>query len=349
MFRARATDIAAPAEPAPLASENEPLRLHLNESPYGCSLLVQESLSIYDSFAQQPGPVSRTLMRGLCRYAGRPADDLYLANSPRELLGRVLRVLVEPGDSVIAYAPHTRLIGDAASDAGVLVTDAPREDGQLAAASALRLRTTSACTVFLGSPNDPTGEAVRPLEVVSLLRAGVTVIADETYAEYTDKGLSILGGEFPNLVSLRSFAPWAGLWGIPVSYAVASPELVARLEERWPQSSLTAASRIAAGASLDDAAMLLNGVKHVRLERARLFRRLRKLNFVQPLPSHGPFLLCEVTRGDAACVCRLLAAEGVLIHDAAEDGMPGYVRISVGTSAQTDQLFGAMCRISVSL
>ncbi len=345
------TAAPSPALQQPLAGTREEtqLRLHLNENPYGCSLLVQESLSIYDGFARQPGAPSSSLMRALSRYTGRPSHDLYLANSPSELLWRILSVLTEPGDGVIAYAPYPAVLREAAANCHVQLFDAPRTGSRVSAAHALRLRSATADTVYVGSPNDPTGDVADQLEVIALLRAGATVIADETYVEYTDKGLGILGGEFPNLISLRSFAPWAGLWGIPVSYAVMSAEMVERLAVRWSESSLTSSSRIAAGASLDDSALLLNRVRHVRLERARLFRRLRKLNFIQPLPSHGPFILCEVTRGDAGRVQALLEAEGVLVHNCCEEGMPEHIRISVGTSEQTDQLVAAMVRVSVAL
>jgi len=325
------------------------LRLHRNENPYGCSLLVQESLSIHDGFAQRPGPIPQALLQAVGQHIGRPASDLYLTNTPFELLERVLRVCAEPGDSVIAYTPHTPQFTQAARNAGLSVLAAPRVGGKVTATQALRLRSATANTIFLGTPNDPTGDVASPLEVLTLLRSGATVIVDEMYAEFTEKGLGILVGEFPSFISLRSFAPWAGLWGIPVSYAVAAHETVARIDDVWPQAGLTAASRIAAGASLDDAALLLNRVKHMRLERARLYRRLRKLNFVQPVPSHGPFMLCEVTRGEPERIVELMGEEGVLIHWCEEDGLSTHLRISVGTPQHTDMLMTVMCRIAVRL
>lgn len=331
-------------------SHENALRLHENENPYGCSLLVQESLSIHDSFALCPGPLSRTLSGALARYTGRTSSDTYLANSPSELLSRLISLLVPAGEPLLTYVPYKSALRGVTAALGVENVPVRRaEDGRVRAVPALEYR-GGARVVYLGSPNDPTGDVAAPLEVVTLLRAGFTVIADETYAEFTDKTLGILGREFPNLVSVRSFAPWAGLWGIPVSYALMRSELVIALEARWPQCGVTSASRIAAGASLDDAVLLFNRVKHIRLERARLFRRLRKLNFLQPRDSHGPFLLCEVTRGTADRVVALLwENEGVLVHDCAADGMPGFIRVSVGTPEHTDQLMGAMCRISVLL
>ncbi len=328
---------------------DHPLRLHLNENPYGCSLLVQESLSIHDGFAQQPGPVSPRLLRALGQYAGRPSGDLYVANGPAELLTHLMTTLVEPGDEVISYAPRGPLLAGAADAAHVSVLDVPWSLDGFRGAPALRFRRPTADVVYLSSPNEITGAVASALKLVAMLGAGMTVIVDETYAEFTDKTVGILGAEFPNLISLRSFGAWAGLWGIPVSYAVTSHQLAEQLRAGCSQNSLSAASRVAAGASLDDAMLLLNRVRHIRLERARLFRRLRKLNFVQPLPSHGPFLCCTLTRGETERVCSLLEAEGILIHDCTNDGLPGHVRVSVGTPEQTDQLFAALCRISVSI
>lgn len=333
------------------ADTEEVLRLHLNENPYGCSLLVQESLSIHDSFAQRPGPLSGTLLRALAKYCGRQTGDIYLANTPEELMLRVLSVCLEPGEQLLAYAPHPKMIEDVARAARIDVLAVPRSrDGAISATAAIQRGDESGRTVYIGSPNDPTGDVVPPLEVVALLHAGLTVIVDETYAEFTDKTLTILGREFPGLISLRSFAPWAGLWGVPVSYALAQSDLVAKLDAFSPQETLSSASRIAAGASLDDSTLLLNRVKHLRLERARLYRRLRKLNFLQPSHSHGPFVPCEVTRGTPEKVCALLETqEGVLLHNCSEDGLAGFIRVSVGTPEQTDQLVGALCRISVQL
>ena len=325
------------------------MRLHRNENPYGCSLLVQESLSISESFALHPGPLSRTLSGALSRYARRPVAEIYVADSLDALLLEVLRAACGDERLAYAYAPFSGPFARAAAGAGIRVV--PLRTAQERQALTLPRASVGAprSPVYLGSPSDPTGEVVPPLEVVALLEAGFTVIADESYAEFTDKTLGVLGREFPNLVSLRSFAPWAGLWGIPVSYALADGAFVAALDARWPQTRLLAPSRIAAGASLDDAFLLQNRVKHIRLERSRLYRRLRKLNFVQPLYSHAPFICCEVTRGDPAGVVALLEREGILVHPCAENGLPGHIRISIGTADHTDRLIAAMVRISVEL
>ncbi len=333
----------------PTVLPEEPvLRLHLNENPYGCSLLVQESLSISDTIAMQPGSLSRKLQDSLSRYAHRPAGELYLADSPLDLLSRVLSVSAGRQGKVLALTPYGRILRQAAVLTDAVVDQLGADDRPLEA-GVKEWADGGPATVYLSSPNEVTGMVISPLEIVALLRTGHVVVADETYAEYTDRHVGVLGGEFPNLISIRSFAPWAGLWGIPVSYAATGAELVRELDALYPQTRLSAASRIAAGASLDDLAILDNRVKHVRLERARLYRRLRKLNFVQPSNSHGPFITCEVTRGKSDTVCALLEREGVLIHNCRDDGLQNFVRVSVGTSEQTDLLMAAMCRISVEL
>lgn len=319
------------------------LRLDSNENPYGCSLLVQESLSICDSFAAQPDGVSPTLLGALCRYAACRPSALHLENTREELLEHVFRVLVGTGACLPVWGPVDTPVLRAAERVGIRLDvhiaapgterDGPASVSEIAAAAGV---------VFVTSPNEVTGASVPALEVGAALRAGIRVILDETYREYSENAPGVLGREFDGLVSLRSFGSWAGLWGIPVSYAVSDPETTARLEAAYPSDALTRASRVAAGASLDDAAALLGRVRQIRKERGRLYRQLRKLNIVQPFPSDGPALICAVTRGDSRTLTEALRSQGVLVRDCAELGLPGFIRVSVGTPEETDVLMDSM-------
>lgn len=334
-------------------TESEPLRLHENENPYGCSLLVQESLSAHDTFSRKPSGLPITLMKALSRYTGRSQSNIYLAESPEDLLFRILSVTGCHRGQLIACTPYGDTLRNVLRATGLRAEESPWEPGKKLPTDELIRKYASSgmnrSVIYIGTPNDPTGDVIAPLDAVTLLHAGFTVIADEIYAEFTDRAPGVIGGEFPNFVSLRSFAPWAGLWGIPVSYGLLPDDLHGELERQWPQHRLSDAARIAAGASLDDQTLLLNRVRHIRLERARLFRRLRKLNFLQPLPSQGPFILCEITRGTADSVCGLLTRDGIQVRNCTEYGLPKHIRISVGTPADTDHLFSAMRRISISL
>jgi histidinol-phosphate aminotransferase len=88
----------------------------------------------------------------------------------------------------------------------------------------------------------------------------------------------------------------------------------------------------------------------LRVERGRLFRKLRKLNLLQPLPSQGNFLLCRVLRGSAREVRARLADLGIMVLGWDEGtGLEPYLRVSVGRPEDTDTLVKALVSIAERL
>ena len=78
-----------------------------------------------------------------------------------------------------------------------------------------------------------------------------------------------------------------------------------------------------------------------------MFRSLRKLNLLQPIPSEANFLLCAMTRGNAAAVRDHLADhDGIIVRAIATPELPNHLRISVGRPQDTDALMRGLLRIA---
>ncbi|MER3486659.1 MAG: hypothetical protein C4345_12515, partial [Chloroflexota bacterium] len=58
---------------------------------------------------------------------------------------------------------------------------------------------------------------------------------------------------------------------------------------------------------LEDAVYEAAVLGYIRREKSRLFRMLRKLNMVRPLPSWAPFVAVRVERGAAPLIADRLA------------------------------------------
>jgi histidinol-phosphate aminotransferase len=212
-------------------------------------------------------------------------------------------------------------------------------------------RDHAAALIILPAPNDPTGAGVSATDVVRLLRAEVPVLVDECFYEFSGRTVAPLVTEFDNLIILRDFAPWAGLGGLPISYLLTARPLAARLRQAAMFGGATTApsraAQLAAMASLTDLDTLRAHIKARRQERGRLFRSLRKLNLLQPYPSEGPFLLCAITRGNAAAIRDLLAdQEGVIVRAIQTPELPNHLRVSAGRPQDTDALMRGLLRIA---
>jgi histidinol-phosphate/aromatic aminotransferase/cobyric acid decarboxylase-like protein len=201
--------------------------------------------------------------------------------------------------------------------------------------------------VIVDSPSNPLGLLLSPADLVRLSRACASVIVDERFAEYSEFSLIPLTRELSNVVVVRSFESWAGLPEPACAWAVASPRLAGALQ----LASAAAKSEAIAGAmaTLENNASVVATLKLVREERSRLYRVLRKLSFLEPLPSWAPFITARVTIVSRQSLIDGLAKRGIRIHAPLEPGLEQYVRIGIGSRTAMDRLRGALLELGPEL
>jgi histidinol-phosphate/aromatic aminotransferase/cobyric acid decarboxylase-like protein len=91
----------------------------------------------------------------------------------------------------------------------------------------------------------------------------------------------------------------------------------------------------------------LDAIAHrVRLERLRLYRMLRKLNFLSPFPSDAGYVLAEVTRGDRDEIALALSERGISVYAPPQHMLARTLRFSAISPAATRQLQTALVDIS---
>jgi histidinol-phosphate aminotransferase len=217
-----------------------------------------------------------------------------------------------------------------------------------AAAAARRAK-----VLFLTSPNNPTGNLTPPDQIERLLRLPLLVVVDEAYIEFAEQSgtasVSAWVGAYDNLAVLRTFSKWAGLAGLRVGYGLFPDWLIAQLWKIKQPYNLSLGAETAAIASLDDLDHLRANVARLVAERGRLLERLAALGFLAPHPSEANFVLCRVTHGSARELKRSLERQGVLVRYYNNAILQDYIRISVGTPAQSDLLIAALASAGAGL
>jgi histidinol-phosphate aminotransferase len=199
------------------------------------------------------------------------------------------------------------------------------------------------------SPNDPSGAILTAQDAVRIARACAVLVVDERHTAYSPRTLLPLVREFENIVVLRTFETWAGLNGFPIAYAIAPPKQTAALRERRFHTTIAASSLVAAHATLDDLPRVNANVERIRAEKARLYRTLRKLNMIRPMPSWANFLLARVERGDADHFAAELYRRHIYLHRPAHPQLTGHFRISAVSAEATAALKNALIEIATSL
>jgi histidinol-phosphate aminotransferase len=331
-------------------------KLDANENPYGPSPKARLALASLAYTHVYPDPESRALRAGLAQFTGVSPEFLLAGAGADELIDLLLRVLIEPGDSVLTCPPTFGMYPfDTLLNAGQVV-DVPRKaDFSLdipGLRSALRERTPK--VAFLTAPNNPDGRFPTDEEVQILLDSECLVVIDEAYIEFT-QGSGRLGearsrirqvAQRQNLVVLRTFSKWAGLAGLRVGYGAFPAWLMPVMWKAKQPYNVSVAASSAALASLDDLEALTVNVAKIQTERARLFDRLQSIPYLHPHPSDANFILCRVDGHDANRLKQDLAARGVLVRHYNTSLLHNYIRVSVGRPEDTNTLIKILKEIS---
>ena len=335
------TDIPAyvPGRP-PATREGVPTyKLSSNENPYpplpGVLEAATQAAAVMNRY---PDMGCTGLYQALSERLDVPVTHLAAGTGSVAVLYHLLQAFCEAGDEVVyawrsfeAY-PIAVAVTGAASVQVPLDSEARHDLDAMADAVTDRTRVVIVCT-----PNNPTGPAVgrRDLETfLDRIPPHVLVVVDEAYREFVriDDPLDALDlyRERHNVVVMRTFAKAYGLAGFRVGYIVA-PEAVASVVRACSLPfGVSSIAQAAAVASLDRESELLERVRSLVAERARVMDALRGQGWKVP-DAQGNFVwlaLGERTGEFAA------AAEdaGVMVRPFPGEG----ARVTIGEPSAND-------------
>ncbi|HEX3052806.1 MAG TPA: histidinol-phosphate transaminase [Aggregatilineaceae bacterium] len=267
---------------------NEIIKLDANENPYGPSPKAREALAGLDVAHIYPDPEMRRLRALLSEYVGVGAEYILMGNGADELIDLILRLFVEPGDTILTCPPTFLMYAFDAVISKAAVVEVPRRadfslDMEEIEQAAIE---TQAKLLFLCSPNNPDGGLLAREDLERLLALPLVVVLDEAYIEFSGAESAVKRvPSTPNLIVLRTFSKWAGLAGLRVGYGVFPLELIQHLWKMKQPYNLNVAADVAGRASLLDRDYLLGNVRRIVAERERLFGELAEFPFLKPYPT----------------------------------------------------------------
>lgn len=188
----------------------------------------------------------------------------------------------------------------------------------------------------IASPGDPLGNVLSANDAVRLARSCEWLVIDERYAEYAGQSLLNVASEFPNVIVLRSFRARLGATDVNPGWAVGSPrarDLLSSVSTHLPPGIANGVISAYVGNASNRMTLAI-----VRDERSRLYRTLRKLSYLQPLPSWGPFVAARVEVGERATLLALLGASRIKVHAPQGAGLERYIRIGIGARGAMEYL-----------
>jgi histidinol-phosphate aminotransferase/imidazoleglycerol-phosphate dehydratase/histidinol-phosphatase len=198
--------------------------------------------------------------------------------------------------------------------------------------------------LFLCTPNNPTGNAVDPADILRIADSlpEVMLLADEAYLEFSDTpSLADEAVERPNLLVLKTLSKAFALAGARVGGLIGPPEtlnIIARTMPPYPLPTLSIAAALEA-LQPSRRAVHRERINQLLSERARVAPLLEQSPHVRRVyPSAGNFLFLETHEPEA--LARRLTAEGIRVRYR-PNAAPGGVRLTIGTPHENDAALAA--------
>jgi histidinol-phosphate aminotransferase len=303
--------------------------------------VVDESAGIN----RYPDNGAQALVDALARHTGAPATHVLAGCGSVALCQQLVQATAETGDEVLfgwrsfeMYPIVTQITG--ATPVRVPVTDSHEIDLP-AIADAI---TPATRLIFICTPNNPTGTAVRRAELVGFLDSvpdDVLVVIDEAYREFDTAPESPDGLEFalsrPNVLTLRTLSKAYGLAGLRVGYAVGDPHVITALRKVAIPFALNSLAQAAALAALAVKHQFEPRWQQVIEERARVTTALRDLGFEVP-DSQANFVWLPLRERAAEFAAH--AEDHKVIVRAFPDAVGG-VRVTVAKPEENDAFLAA--------
>jgi histidinol-phosphate aminotransferase len=324
------------------------IKLDANENPYGPSPRVRAALASLRFPHIYPDPESRALRAALAQVTGVPAENLLAGAGADELIDLIMRLFLEPGDTVVNCPPT---FGMYAFDAGLnaaQVIDVPRRaDFSLDVAGIEGLFGPAGPNprpklLFVTSPNNPDGSVAGDTDLRRLLALPAAVVLDEAYVDFHGASRLDWVVDHPNLMVLRTFSKSAGLAGLRVGYGAFPSALMPHLWKIKQPYNVSVAASAAARAALAAPEELAEGVARLVAERERLWQALAAVPYLRPFPTRANFVLCRVVGREARALKVELESYGILVRYFDKPGVADCIRVSVGRPEHTETLLAAL-------
>lgn len=203
--------------------------------------------------------------------------------------------------------------------------------------------------IIFPNPNAPTGCAVSLSAIESLLSKNKdsVVVVDEAYVDFGGESAISLTRRYDNLLVVQTFSKSRSLAGLRVGFAIGSPSLIEALERiknsfnSYPLDRLAIAG---ATASIQDRSYFETTRDKIIRSRDSLSGQLAHLGF-HVLPSKTNFLFATHPDHDAKELHQSLRSQGILVRYFPDPKINQYLRITVGTPEECQNLIEILSSI----
>jgi len=339
---------AVPYVPGEQPRDRKFIKLNTNENPYPPSpkaiQAMQEALN--GDLRLYPDPECTELRQAAAQCWSVKPEQVFCGNGSDEILAFCFQAFFDP-DREVVFPKITYSFYPVYTDYfGLNRREVPMNPDF---SDPVELLCGNNGGVVLANPNAPTGIAVELNVVEKLLQANpdVVVIVDEAYVDFGARSSVELIDRYPNLIVVETLSKSRSLAGLRVGFAIGQENLINALRCVRDSINSYTVDRVAqagAAAALLDRAYFDETRKKVMDTRARTASELEKLGFTV-CPSQTNFLFVRHPDKPGKDIFAHLRQEGVLVRRWDIPEIVDWLRISIGTDVEMQELIRVLCQM----
>lgn len=318
----------------------EVIKLASNENPLGCSPKAKEAVrAIIDESQMYPDASNFELKNIISEKFGVRPEQVFCSTGSDSLIKVICNTFINSGDESIAaevtfprYEAAVKLMG------GKCIKISMKNNG-LDIEKMVEAITDKTKIIWFCNPNNPTGTIFTKDEIKSVLDKipeRVIIVMDEAYIEYVTSdeypnSLDFLK-DYPNMITLRTFSKAYGLASLRVGYGIAHEELVTYFNRVIGPFDVNLYAQKAAVAALKDDEFLKKVFETNKEGKEYLYSQFEemKLDYIK---TNANFVMVD-TKTDTVQIFDQLLRQGIIVRPGHLLGMPGWLRVTIGTMDQ---------------
>ena len=317
------------------------VRVGANESAFGVSPKAAEAMrEAIETVAWYNDPEGWELRSAIAAHHGVRVEEVLLGAGIDEMLGNVVRTVVEPGMPVVTSRGAYPTFNYHVAGFGGVLESVPYRDDRIDLEALLdAVRRVDAPLVYLANPDNPMGtwhDAAQVRAFIDALPESTLLVLDEAYIEFAPASATFpIDADDPRVIRMRTFSKAHGMAGARIGYAIAPSRTIAGLGRIRNHFGVNRIAQAGALASLEDPAFIASVVEEVARGRNEYHALARRMGLAS-VPSATNFVAIDAGGdGDRARVLLArLQDEGVFVRMPGVAPLDRCIRVTVGTAEE---------------
>ena len=324
------------------------IKLASNENPLGPSPMAVAAMTkaLHDVGLYPDGNCYK-LRQAVAKHLGVESDQLIFGCGSDEIIHYIALAFLAEGDEIIQGSPTFVQYETAATLCNCKTHSVPLRNLTYDLDAMSEYINNRTKLVFIANPNNPTGTMVTHSEIEKLLSKlpeRCLLVLDEAYYEYVERSdypnaLKLIS-QNKNVIALRTFSKLYALAGLRVGYGVAKADIIKYLEQVRAPFNVNSVAQVGAIASLEDSDHADRSKKLNSAGKQYLYSEFDRMGLLYT-PSEANFIFVDIGR-DSVQVFKDLLKCGVIVRTGDIFGTPTHIRVTIGTTEQTERFIKAL-------